>query len=295
MVGTRQLTRVTARLQQLGCKLVLIGAPNQLQPIEAGTPFKDITAKHKAAKLTEIRRQQEDWQREASRDLATGNIEMALRNYSDHGAVHETRSRDHAIAKLVADYVQDMNDHDDIKSRLALAHRRKDVHAINQGIRTTLQAEGKLKNEKLFNTEHGPRAFSKGDRLLFTRNDTNLNVRNGLLATVEKVGDNKLTLRLDNEDGEKSIQITFAPSQFSSFDHGYAVTIHRSQGTTVGRSFVLSSNTLDDNLAYVALTRHKQKSVFYTASEIAMKNKRSAELNTIRNHKTGESSPSRNR
>ena len=295
MVGTRQLARVTEKLQKLGCKLVLIGDPNQLQPIEAGAPFKDVAAKHKVAKLTEIRRQQEDWQQDASRDLATGNVEMALRNYFDHGAVHETRSRDHAIAKLVADYVQDINDHDDNKSRLALAHRRKDVHAINQGIRTTLQAEGKLQNEKLLNTEHGPRTFAHGDSLLFTRNDPNLNARNGMLATVMKVEDDKMTVSIDNEDEKSSRTVTFNPNQFHSFDHGYAVTIHRSQGTTVGRSFVLSSNTLDDNLAYVALTRHKQRTGFYTASEIAMKNKRSTELNTIRNHKTRESGPSRNR
>jgi len=124
MVGTRQLARITGKLQELECKLVLIGDPNQLQPIEAGTPFKDITAKHKVAKLTEIRRQNSDWQRQASCDLAAGNIEMALRNYSDHDAVYQTKSRDHAISKLVADYVQDVNEHGENKSRLALAHKR---------------------------------------------------------------------------------------------------------------------------------------------------------------------------
>jgi len=104
----------------------------------------------------------------------------------------------------------------------------------------------------------------------------NLNVRNGMLATVEKVGDEKISVLIDNEDKNKPTHVTFLPSQFSSIDHGYAVTVHRSQGSTVDRSFVLSSETLDDNLTYVALTRHKQQTRFYTAPEIALKHERNS-------------------
>ena len=271
MVGTRQLARVTGKLQELGCKLVLIGDPNQLQPIEAGTPFKDIAAKHKVTKLTEIRRQLSEWQRQASYDLANGNIEMALRNYLDHDAVHQTQSRDYAISELITDYVQDVTRYGDNKSRLALAHRRNDVYAINQAIRSTLQAEGKLRNEYLFQTDNGPRAFAIGDRLLFTKNDQSLNVRNGMLGTVTKVQDGKLTVQVGGEDGKSVRTTTFNPEYLQSFDHGYAVTIHRSQGSTVDRSFVLSSNTLDNSLAYVAMTRHKEDANFYTAPEIKIK------------------------
>ena len=293
MVGTRQLTRVTEKLHQLGCKLVLIGDPNQLQPIEAGTPFKDISEKYDTSKLMEIRRQQSDWQRQASCDLAAGNIEMALRNYSDHDAVHQTKSRDHAISRLVTDYVQDVNENGDTKSRLALAYRRKDVYAINQAIRITLQAEGKLQNGKLFNTEHGPRAFAKGDRLLFTRNDQSLNVRNGMLATVVKIDREQISVLIDNKDKNKPTRVTFSPSQFQSIDHGYAVTIHRSQGSTVDKSFVLSSKTLDDNLTYVALTRHRQDVMFYTAPEIALKHERTS--SEKQNLKQGNYAPDRKR
>ena len=170
------MARLTEKLQQLGCKLVLTGDHAQLQPIEAGTPFKDITEAHAAAKLTEIRRQQSQWQRQASCDLAVGHIDMALRNYADHGGVHSCENRDTAIAALVKDYVNDLNKNNEKTSRLALAHRRKDVHAINQAIRPTLQAQGQLQNEHLFQTDHGPRAFAVGDRLLFTRNDQALGV-----------------------------------------------------------------------------------------------------------------------
>ena len=57
MVGTRQMARVTEKLNAMGAKLVLVGDLQQLQPIEAGTPFKDIVNATGAARLTEICRQ----------------------------------------------------------------------------------------------------------------------------------------------------------------------------------------------------------------------------------------------
>ncbi|WP_299628106.1 AAA family ATPase [uncultured Tateyamaria sp.] len=72
MIGTRQMARVTSKLNEIGAKLVLVGDPDQLQPIEAGTPFRDLVDKHGAAQLTEIHRQRADWQKQASKDLAAG-------------------------------------------------------------------------------------------------------------------------------------------------------------------------------------------------------------------------------
>ena len=271
MVGTRQLARVSEKLQQHGCKLVLVGDPDQLQPIQAGTPFKDICQNVDAARLTEIRRQNTKWQRQASRDLADGHVEMAIQIYADHGAVHETPDRDHAVAALVDDYVTDWQTNGPDNSRLALAHRRKDVHAINQAIRSAVQEKSEAKDEVLFSTDHGPRAFAVGDRLLFTRNDRDLGVRNGMLGTIEVISDEQLTVQLDPDETGNHRKLTFAPSDFPAIDHGFAVTIHRAQGCTVGRSFVLSSRTLDKNLTYVALTRHRKETGFYTAPDMTSK------------------------
>jgi hypothetical protein len=265
MVGTRQLARIAERLQQIGCKLVLVGDPDQLQPIQAGTPFKDVVDSVGAARLSEIRRQRTDWQRQASRDLADGFVDAALQSYADHGAVHEHEDRDQAIAALVDDYVADWKAHGDDQSRLALAHRRKDVHAINQAIRSARASAIGEQDETLFQTDHGPRAFAKGDRIIFTRNDRDMGVRNGMLGRIEDVDQETLTVRLDADDTKPERKLTFSPQQFTAIDHGFAVTIHRAQGCTVDRSFVLSSRTLDESLTYVAMTRHREKTRHYTS------------------------------
>ena len=268
MVGTRQLARVAEQLRSRGCKLVLVGDPDQLQPIQAGTPFRDIAENTGAARLTEIRRQTSEWQRKASQDLAYGQASAALQTYADHGAVHEAQDRDHAITALVDSYVADWRINGDASSRLAL-HRRVDVHAINQAIKAARAALGDASAEILVKTDHGPRAFSEDDRILFTRNDATLGVRNGMLGTVKRIGDRQLVVDLDPGESGQSRKLTFSPKEFPSIDHGFAVSIHRSQGCTVDRSFVLSSATLDKNLTYVALTRHKDETGFYVAPEIA--------------------------
>ena len=139
-------------------------------------------------------------------------------------------------------------------TRLAFAHRRKDVHALNQAIRTALQPSTGKTAEVMLDTDAGPRAFTAGDRIVFSRNDKELGVKNGMLGTIERAEASKVVVTLD---GEPSQKVTFDPRHYRSFDHGYAVTIHKSQGATVNRSYVLASRSMDRHLAYVAMTRHR--------------------------------------
>src|SRR6202012_362945 len=72
MVGTRQLERVLSHAAEAGAKVVLVGDLQQLQAIEAGAAFRSIHERHGGAEIGEVRRQQEEWQRDATRHLATG-------------------------------------------------------------------------------------------------------------------------------------------------------------------------------------------------------------------------------
>ena len=262
MAGTRQLQRFVREAELRGAKLVIVGDPEQLQPIQAGTPFREIVKNVDAAKLNEIRRQRQQWQCTASRDLAERRSGDAIKAYRERGFVTETADTSQAIARLVEDYMADLVVRGAKSSRLALAHRRKDVHTINQIIRAARKSSGDLSKETLFRTEHGPRAFASGDRILFTRNDRDLGVKNGSLGTVETIDNKQLTVRLDGE-GNNSGTITISPQRYAAFDHGYVTTIHKSQGATADRAFVLGSITMDRHLTYVALTRHRDEAHIY--------------------------------
>ncbi|NEJ01284.1 BID domain-containing protein, partial [Rhizobium ruizarguesonis] len=74
-----------------------------------------------------------------------------------------------------------------------------------------------------------------------------------------------IQVRLDGkaqtQDGQR--QVTVPVNRYQSFDHGYATTIHKTQGSTVDRSFVLASTTMDRHLTYVAMTRHREEVQLY--------------------------------
>lgn len=263
MVGTRQMLRFIKETRLRGAKLVLVGDPEQLQPINAGTPFRDILKQIDNAELTEIRRQKEDWQRQATRDFAQNKAGAALKAYADRGAVEQHDKKSDAITALMQDYMADFELRGSSASRLALAYRRKDAHALNQAVRKARQSGGELKEEILFNTNHGPRAFAAGDRINFTKNDTELGVKNGTLGTVEGFAENSLTVCLDGIGRGRTRRLTFSPKQYASIDHGYATTIHKSQGVTVDKAFVLSSGNMDGHLTYVAMSRHRETAKLY--------------------------------
>lgn len=278
MIGSRQLARFVKQVEAGGAKLVLVGDHEQLQAIGAGSPFRAIAERIGAVELSEIRRQKEAWQREASIAFATHRTGEGLAIYAERGAVQFLDNRDEARAALVRDYLTD-NESRPSGSRIALAHRRVDVRAINADIRLGLQERGRLARgdeedaalgrERVYRTNDGERSFARGDRIVLLENNRDLGVRNGMLATVEAVEPNALQIRLDGSAGANKTarSVSIPVNSYQSFDHGYATTIHKSQGATVDRAFVMASTTMDRHLAYVAMTRHREDVWLYAGRD----------------------------
>lgn len=149
MVGTRQMERVLSHARDAGAKVILVGDPQQLQAIEAGAAFRSIAERHGATEITDIRRQQEEWQREATRHLATGRTGEALEAYRTHDMVYAATTREAARGKL------------------------REANVLGPDV--TIEAE------------RGTRKFANGDRLMFLKNDRDMGVRNGTLGKVEQV------------------------------------------------------------------------------------------------------------
>ncbi|MCZ8260602.1 MAG: Ti-type conjugative transfer relaxase TraA [Beijerinckiaceae bacterium] len=263
MIGSRQLARFVSEAHQSGAKLVMVGDPEQLQAIGAGAPFRTIAERVGFVELTEIRRQQEDWQRDASRAFARGGTAEALAAYDQHGMVRFHEGQGDARAAIVRGYIEDTRANPDA-SRIALAHRRADVRALNEAIRSARQERGELPKgeeagERRFQTNDGERAFAPGDRVVFLENNRDLQVKNGMLGTVREVSEGRLVAQLDGKGRDGRDRIISVPTEsYRAIDHGYATTIHKTQGATVDKAFVLASKTMDRHLAYVAMTRHRQ-------------------------------------
>ena len=288
MVGSRQLARFVGEAEARGAKIVLVGDHEQLQAIGAGAPFRAITEEIGHAELSEIRRQRVDWQREASVAFATHRTAEGLAAYQEHGDIRFSGTQEDARGEIVRDYLADRDERPD-GTRVAMAHRRADVRAINDAIRAELQDRGELARVSdadslapgdvaqaqevpgregpglalTFQTNAGKRDFATGDRIVFLENNRDLGVKNGMLATVDHVEPGRIIATLDGRGDRVSVPI----GDYQAIDHGYATTIHKNQGATVDRAYVLASGTMDRHLTYVAMTRHRDGAQLYAAQD----------------------------
>ncbi len=136
--------------------------------------------------------------------------------------------------------------------------------------------EGALTGAREFQTARGLREFAAGDRIIFLENARFVEprarhlgpqyVKNGMLGTVVSTGDRRgdalLSVHLDN-----GRDVVISEASYRNVDHGYAATIHKSQGATVDRTFVLATAMMDQHLTYVAMTRHRDRADLYAATE----------------------------
>ena len=258
MIGSRQLGRVLKAAEQAGAKVVLLGDDKQLAAIEAGAAFRGVVQHVGAAEITEVRRQKEAWAREAGQQLARGSVADGLAAYAERGHVLMHDSRDAARAALAAAYVGDQGK----GSQIILAHSNKDVQALNEAVREARKERGELAGAARFVTERGGREFAPGDRIAFLKNNRDLGVKNGTLGTVEWAGDGSLAVRLDNGEARQVLA-----SQYAAIDHGYAVTIHKAQGVTVNRAYLLATPGMDRSLAYVGMTRHREAATLFAGAD----------------------------
>jgi Ti-type conjugative transfer relaxase TraA len=262
MVSSRQMARYVEAVTTSGAKLVLVGDPEQLQPIEAGAAFRAISERIGYAELGTIYRQRDQWMRDASLDLARGNVSAALDAYAQRDMVRTCWTKDDAITSLIADWDRE---HDPAKAILILAHRRVDVRLLNEMARGKLVERGVIEAGHAFKTEDGTRQFAAGDQIVFLKNEGSIGVKNGMLARVIEAQPGRIVAEIGN--GEDRRQVVVEQRFYANVDHGYATTVHKSQGATVDRVKVLASSTLDRHLSYVAMTRHRETAELYFGLE----------------------------
>ena len=251
MIGSRQMERVLSQARDAGAKVVMVGDPEQLQAIEAGAAFRSVTERHGAAEITEIRRQREDWQRDATRALATGRTGEAVHAYDGRGMVHAADTREQARGELVDGWDR-ARQAEPGKARIILTHTNAEVQSLNGEARDRLRASGDLGDDVTVKAERGERQLATGDRIMFLRNERGMGVKNGTLATIERVSPEGMAVRLDDGRG-----VAFDLKDYAHVDHGYAATFHKSQGVTVDRAHVLATPGMDRHSAYVGMSRHR--------------------------------------
>jgi conjugative relaxase-like TrwC/TraI family protein len=269
MVGTRKLARILAAAQQHGSRVVLVGDPRQLPEVEAGGAFAHLATRPGTLELTTNRRQTEAWERDALAEVRHGDVPAAVTVYRDRERITLTATAEQARDALVADWWAATRGGE---HTLMMASSQADVDDLNTRARVHLRAAGHLGPDDLTAAGKG---FAVGDQVLFLRNDRRLGVTNGQRATVVDVGpDGDLTTRPDHPVGPGAAPdrpTIIVPADYVTaghVTHGYATTIHKAQGVTVDRAFLLGSDRLTREAGYVGLSRARARTDLYHVNPV---------------------------
>jgi Ti-type conjugative transfer relaxase TraA len=265
MIGSRQMSALLKHAESAGAKVVLVGDARQLQAIDAGGAFRALQSALGAAELHDIRRQRDQADRAMVNALATGRASEALEALQAAGRLHAAPDKAQAMRSMVERWASERDPTRPGES-LMLAGTRAEVRALNELARAAMRKSGFVWGSEV---ELNGLRMAEGDRVLFTRNSKALGVKNGTLGTIQRIEHRAkgFYLQVKTDDG-KSVRID--PQQYDHLQHGYASSVHKAQGATVDRAYVLSSEGMTDReWAYVAGSRHRESLHIYADRDTA--------------------------
>ena len=271
MVGSRQTARLLDYIHKAGAKAVLVGDRAQLPPIDAGGAFRLLSERLGPAWLKNIIRQKNEADRQIVRQFAAGNAGEALAAMRERGLLVLSETRAQAMQQMFRDWAQ-ARDPSKPGEALMVAATRAEVAQLNAMARQGLKAESHLAGGLQVPTADGMKEFAPGDRIIFRQNNEALGVSNGEFGTVQNIkfdrtGQVEITALHDNGQQIK-FTVGEGKGQYNSFAHGYAMTVHKSQGETVDRVFVLPSESMSSQeWSYVSMSRNRFEARLYATHD----------------------------
>jgi len=262
MLGTRPLARLLSHARAADAKLVLVGDHHQLPELTAGGAFRALATTLHASELQQNRRQVEPWERAALDQLRNGDASQALDDYDTAGRVQRADTGADARCALTAAWwtaATAQGTRAPSEQVVMLAVRRTDVDELNLRARAHMTAAGRLRGPVLTVavSPYADRSFAGGDLVIARRNDYTRGLINGQRGTVTAVDPDAGTLTVQLGGSTTTVPAGYLAS--GGLDHGYALTVHQSQGMTCDQAMLLGSDALYREAGYVGLSRGRQR------------------------------------
>lgn len=242
-----------------GCQVVLIGDADQLPSVGPGAVLKELIASGKipVARLDRVYRQSAGSRIAANaRLIRHGSVGLEYGSdfeFIDSASISES-------AQIIADlYLQEIGRYGVDNVALLSPFRQKTetgVNALNEVLRDKVNPPAKGTAE----VAKGSRLFRVGDKVMQNRNHEDIsNGDIGYIVGIYRSGE-ECTVRVDFGDGRVA---DYDTSDLDMLDLGYALTIHKSQGSEY-KSVIINLQCvhavmLTRPLIYTAITRGKEK------------------------------------
>ena len=252
-------------------KVILMGDERQLPSVSRSGMFAYLADKHGSIELSDIKRQEIDWQKEVSKHLSQGKTKEALQILQSNDRIHWSDKKEQAAHELVNAWKKAHLENPE-EQKLIITHTNHMVESFNKAVRHHLKSTGVLSETEYECMTVRANKWLKirvgvGDRIQFTQTKTNVGISNGILGTLQEVREkenNSFEFTVKQDNGK---EVTFDPAKFHGFTLGYASTVYKAQGKTKPSVFVYHDGKSSKPLSYVSLTRQKNDLHLFVSAE----------------------------
>ena len=287
MADTRSLAKLVSMVREAQGKIVLVGDNRQLPSVAAGGMFGTLWRSKGGHDLPNNMRQVDDWARDALEYIRTGHAEAALSLYVEHGLVQTHRDEMELMHTCVTAWFSDFRAGIDTA---ILTHSNSDTEALNLMAHALMKESGELEEPLVhLSAAYGhagvpERTYHKGETLVFLRNAKMAAVSGGTRVDVRNSHTGKL-LGFDAENNLADVLLNTGERVWVKRSYleehtayGYARTIHKSQGVTIGRQdkerlqvgyvHLYRPELLGFEAAHVALSRATDSTRLYVLTQV---------------------------
>lgn len=259
---------------RLDSKFIFIGDYYQLPSVSQGQVLKDMIDSEvlDVIKLNNLYRQKD------------GNYIINLAHEIKNKELSDnflTKKEDYNFIEVDNDYVL-TSIKDIILKALEKGYREKDIQVLapmyksqngidnlNKMLQEIFNPKSNDKNEIIV----GNKIYREGDKILELVNDSDNSISNGDLGYIINITNKEKNGNKKNEiivDFDGNI-VSFSPDKFINITHGYAISVHKSQGGEFNMVIIPFVNSfkrmLYNKLIYTAVTRAKSKLILIGSRE----------------------------
>ena len=235
-------------------KIILVGDYNQLPSVGPGQLLKDLIESDiiPFINLKILYRQKENSNIiTLAHDINEGVINDLVFNSSEDVTFIETDDIVSNIKDISKDYLD--KGYDDFQVLVPMYKGINGIDNINKNLQDLFNPKDKNKTEIMI----GDTLYRENDKVLQLVNMPDDRVYNGDIGTIVSIDKKEITIEFDSN------MVRFTPSNYSNFKLGYAISIHKSQGSEFDTVILPVSSSyskmLYKKLYYTAVTRSKKK------------------------------------
>lgn len=246
-------------------KFIFVGDYYQLPSVSQGQVLKDLIDSGflDVVKLNQLYRQTEDsYITTLAHEIKNKEIsENFMSKYDDYNFI--PCSNDFllsTIEDIVKKAISKGYSDKDIQILAPIYKTTVGIDALNKMLQEIMNPKSNTKNEII----SGDVVYREGDKILQLVNDNDNSISNGDIGYIESIVSSNKTKSKKNEiiinfDGTR---VTYTPKDFINIKHGYAISVHKSQGGEFKMVIMPVSSSykrmLYNKLVYTAVTRAKQ-------------------------------------